>query len=141
METLSTRPLLLSRLPVRLLFLTWTVAALAAAAAAGASATTGIEAVIPVRITLTDKGVAFSHHLKPNTNSTIAVTVVNKSSKRRTFKLGWRKTHALGKGGRERFYYSFSVPGTVVWRSAGTGAKTFRGTIHVKLGSIYGAYG
>jgi hypothetical protein len=114
---------------------------LAVVAAVGASATTGIEEVIPVRITLTDKGVAFSHHLKPNTNSTIAVKVVNRSSKRRTFKLGWRKTHALQKGGYETFYYSFSVPGKVTWRSAGTNAKTFRGTIKVKLGSIYGAYG
>jgi hypothetical protein len=127
--------------PARLISLTCAVAALAAVAAVSAPATTGIEEVIPVRVTLTDKGVAFSHHLKPNTNSTIAVTVVNRSSARRTFKLGYRKTHQLQRGAHENFYYSFTVPGKVVWRSAATKGKAFQGTIKVKLAGIYGAYG
>jgi hypothetical protein len=127
--------------PVRAVCLISAVAALAGVAAGAAPATTGIEEVIPVRVTLTDKGVSFSHHLKPNTNSTIAVQVVNRSKIRRSFKLGWRKTHAIQRGGHENFYYSFSVPGNVVWRSAGSSGKTFQGKIHVKLGSIYGAYG
>jgi hypothetical protein len=127
--------------PVRALCLTSAVAALAAVAAGTAPATTGIEEVIPVRITLTDKGVSFSHRLKPTTNSTIAVQVVNRSKVRRTFRLGWRKTRALRRGAHENFYYSFSVPGNVVWRSAGTTGKAFQGKIHVKLAGIYGAYG
>jgi len=127
--------------PVRAVCVTFAVAVVAAVAAGIAPATTGIEQVIPVRITLTDKGVSFSHRLKPTTNSTIAVQVVNRSKVRRTFKLGWRKTHALQRGGHENFYYSFSVPGNVLWRSAGTSGKAFQGTIHVKLAGIYGAYG
>ena len=125
-------------MPVRAVCLTFAVAALAAIAAGSASATTGIEQVIPVKVTLTDTGVAFSHRLKPSTSSTIAVQVVNRSSKRRTFKLGWRKTHLLQRGGHENFNYSCSVPGTVRWRSAPTSGKTFQGTIKVKLAGIYG---
>lgn len=128
-------------MPARVIWLTSAAAALAAVAAGTAPATTGIEQVIPVRITLSDTGVSFSHRLRPNTNSTIAVQVVNKSRVRRTFKLGWRKTHAIQRGGHENFYYSFSVPGTVRWRSAGTSGKAFQGTIHVKLAGIYGANG
>jgi hypothetical protein len=128
--------------PARAVCLTCAVALVAAVAAGTAPATTGIEEVIPVRITLTDAGVSFSHHLKPTTNSTIAVQVVNRSKARRTFKLGWRKTHAIQRGGHENFFYSFSVPGNVVWRSAATTrGKAFQGKIHVKLAGIYGAYG
>jgi hypothetical protein len=122
-----------------LISVTLAVVALAAAAAAGAPATTGIEETIPVVITLTDKGVSFSHHLKPNTESTIAATVVNRSSKPRRFKLGWRRTKLLQLGGKERFYYSFSVPGVTRWFSTGAGLKQFHGRIFVKLGNIYGA--
>jgi hypothetical protein len=129
--------------PARAVCLTCALTAALAVAAGTASATTGIEQVIPVRITLTDKGVAFSHKLKPDTMSTVAVTVVNRSSARRTFKLGWRKTHALQRGGRENFYYSFSAPGKVRWHSVGSVGsvgKAFHGTIRVKLGSLYGGH-
>jgi hypothetical protein len=125
--------------PARVVCVTSAVVALAAAAASQAPATTGIEVTIPVTITLTDRGVAFSHKLKPNTASTIAATVVNKSSKPRRFKLGWRRTKLLQLGGREHFYYSFSVPGVTRWFSTGARAKQFHGRIFVKLGNIYGA--
>lgn len=117
------------------------VAALAAAflvGPAGAGATTGIEITIPVAVTLTDKGVHFSHRLHATTETTIRVKVTNRSSARRTFALGWRKTHALQRGGSELFYYSFHVPGRTAWHSRAVGGKTFSGTLRVTLGKPYG---
>lgn len=110
-------------------------ALVAALAAAGqVRATTGVEVVVPVKVTLTDKGVLFSHRLKPDTATTIRVKVINQSSARRFFKLGWRKTHTLQRGGTELFYYSFHTRGLTAWRSVPTGAgRTFTGSIRVKL--------
>lgn len=103
-----------------------------------AGATTGIDVTIPVAVTLTDKGVHFSHRLHATTDTTVRVKVTNRSSVRRSFALGWRKTHALKRGGVELFYYSFHVPGKTAWRSQGTGGKTFHGTLRVTLGTPYG---
>jgi hypothetical protein len=104
----------------------------------GAGATTGVEVTTPVAVTLTDKGVHFSHRLHPTTDTTIRVKVTNRSSTRRWFRLGWRKTHTLQRGGTELFYYSFNVPGRTAWRSQGAAGKTFHGTMRVKLGTPYG---
>jgi hypothetical protein len=98
-----------------------------------AAATTGVDVTVPVKVTLTDRGVSFSHRLKPTTNTTLAVRVINRSSLRRRFTLGWRKTHLLQRGGVEEFFFTFYAPGKVVWRSAASDGKDFRGTIRVKL--------
>jgi hypothetical protein len=102
-------------------------------AASRAQATTGLEITIPVRITLTDKGVTFSHKLRPTTDTTIAARVVNRSSKPRWFKLAWRKTHTLQRGGSEVLYFSFRVAGKTKWSSGAAGGKTFRGAFTVRF--------
>jgi hypothetical protein len=99
----------------------------------GSTATTGVDVTVPVKVTLTDRGVSFSHRLKPTTNTTLAVRVINRSHTVRRFTLGWRKTHMLQRGGHEEFYFTFYTPGKIAWRSAASSAKDFRGTIRVKL--------
>jgi len=98
-----------------------------------AGATTGIEVTIPVTVSLTDTGVKFSAKLDATTDTTLQVRVVNRSSARRWFQLGWRKTHLLRRGAVEYFYYSFHVPGRVVWRSDGPSVRAFKGSLGVRL--------
>jgi hypothetical protein len=98
-----------------------------------ARATTGIEVTVPVTVSLSDAGVKFSRKLDATTDTTLQVKVVNRSSTRRWFQLGWRRTHLLRPRGVEYFYYSFHVPGRVAWRSGGTGGKAFRGSLRVRL--------
>jgi hypothetical protein len=107
--------------------------ALGLALSAQAAATTGIEVTVPVTVSLTDRGVQFSKKLDATTDTTLQVKVVNRSSSRRSFQLGWRRTHLLRPRGVEYFYYSFHVPGKVAWRSTGRAAKPFRGTLRVRL--------
>lgn len=107
------------------------IAALMLAVPAGA--TTGIEVTVPVTVSLTDRGVAFSKKPDATTDTTLQVKVVNRSSSRRWFKLGWRKTHLLRHGGVEYFYYSFHVPGRVAWHSTARAGKAYQGSIRVRL--------
>ena len=105
----------------------------ALALAVPVGATTGIEVTVPVTVSLTDKGVSFSKKVDATTDTTLQVKVVNRSSARRWFELGWRKTHLLRRGGVEYFYYSFHVPGRVAWHSTARGGKAYRGSLRVRL--------
>lgn len=99
----------------------------------GAGATTGTEIVVPVKATLTDSGVRFVYRMRPNTQTTFLVTVRNRSTSRRTFSLGFRKTRMLPRGTSQTFFYSFQRPGRAYWRSTGAGGKTYRGFFRVRL--------
>ena len=116
------------------------VAAAALLAAGTAPATTGIEQVIPVRITLTDKGVAFSHRLKPTTNSTIAVQVVNSRGAPHVQARLAQDARDPARRPRELLLQLLG-PRERALALAGTTGKAFHGTIHVKLAGIYNAYG
>jgi hypothetical protein len=107
----------------------------------GAGATTGIEATVPVRVTLSDSGVTFSPKLHPDTNTTLAVRVVNRSASPRTFTFGFRRTHPLKKGSAVLFYYTFHVAGKVPWRSHATRGKTFAGRTNVSIARMFSGEG
>jgi hypothetical protein len=102
----------------------------------GASATTGIETSTPVRVILTDKGAVFTpalKKLKPDTDTTYEIKVINRTSKPGSFRIGYRATKRLRKGASQFFYFSFHLIGDVKW-SAHSGKKTTRhGVFHVKL--------
>ena len=115
------------------------VAALASPPSAGA--TTGIEATVPVRVTLSDSGVLFSPKLHPDTNTTLVVRVVNRSSSPRTFTFGFRQTPPLKKGGAVLFYYTFHIAGKVPWRSHAAGGKTFAGLTNVSIAKMFSGDG
>lgn len=93
-----------------------------------------------VQVTLTDKGVRIlPRRLRPTQNTTLAVRVVNRSAVRRWFKLGWRKTRPIQRGGSYDFYFGFYAPGRVAWRAGGADGKSFRGGFEVAAGfSNYG---
>jgi hypothetical protein len=112
------------------------LAAAALALPVGASATTGIESSTPVRVILTDKGPVFTPalaKLKPDTDSTYEIKVINKTSKPGSFRVGYRATKTLRKGASQFFYFSFHLVGNVKW-SAKSGSKTTKnGVFHVHL--------
>ena len=115
------------------------VAALASPPIAGA--TTGIEATVPVRVTLSDSGVSFSPKLHPDTNTTLVVRVINRSSSPRTFTFGFRWTPPLKKGSAVLFYYTFHIAGKVSWRSHAAGGKTFAGLTKVSIAKMFSGGG
>ncbi|MDQ1726730.1 MAG: hypothetical protein QOK14_775 [Frankiaceae bacterium] len=84
-----------------------------------ASATTGIETSVAVRVVLTDKGAVWTPALKklhPDTDTTFEVKVVNKTAQAHSFRLGYRETKVLPKGASQFFYYSFHVVGRTAWQ-------------------------
>lgn len=93
-----------------------------------ASATTGIETSVAVRVVLTDNGAVWTPALKklhPDTDTTFEVKVVNKTAQAHSFRLGYRETRVLPKGASQFFYYSFHLVGPTAWQ--------------VKHGSVHGA--
>ena len=93
-----------------------------------ASATTGIETSVPVRVVLTDKGAVWTPaltKLHPDTDTTFELKVVNKTAQAHSFRLGYRETKVLPKGASQFFYYSFHLIGQTAWQ--------------VKHGSVQGA--
>jgi hypothetical protein len=111
----------------------WTVVLVAAN---GATATTAPETTTDVKVTLTDAGVVFKPRVRPNTDTTLVVKVVNSAKKRRWFRLGGRQTQLLRRGASELFYYSFHLAGPVKWASGGGGGKTVAGRLHVRVASF-----
>ena len=104
---------------------------LASALPATAGATTGIEVTTPVQVTLTDAGVKFDKVIKPTTDTTLQIRVTNKSSKRRSFRIGDRETHKLRKGQSEFLYFSFHLIGLVPWRSQAAAKGQYAGQFKV----------
>jgi hypothetical protein len=93
-----------------------------------ASATTGIETSVPVRVVLTDKGAVWTpalHKLHPDTDTTFEIKVINRTAQAHSFRLGYRETKVLPKGASQFFYYSFHLVGRTAWQ--------------VKHGSVQGA--
>jgi hypothetical protein len=83
-----------------------------------ASATTGIETSVPVRVVLTDKGAMWTPPLKklhPDTDTTFEIRFVNRTSQPHSFKIGYRETKVLPKGASQFFYYSFHLIGPTPW--------------------------
>jgi hypothetical protein len=115
------------------------IAALAAGAVAlpgGAAATTGIEVTIPIKVTITDRGVVFTpavRKLHPDTDTTYQVRVVNRASRTHSFRIGYRATKPLAKGASEDFYFTFHTVGKVRWRAYNAKAPSAMGTFDVKL--------
>lgn len=100
--------------------------------AASVSATTAPDLVTKVRVTLTNASVLFApKNLRPDTDTTFVVQVVNRASSQRWFSLAGRQTTSLQPGGKQYFYYSFSFAGTIHWKSGGANGKLFAGEIAV----------
>jgi hypothetical protein len=119
---------------------TWLlVAAVASVAAAtfasAAPATTGAELVIPMRVTLTDRGIHFSARPRVDLDTTVLFLVTNRSSGRRWFQIGGprteRRTRVLRHGATDRFYFVFRVRGRVPYKSGGPSAPVRAGTFRV----------
>jgi hypothetical protein len=114
------------------------LAAVALAFPVAASATTGVETSLPVRVVLTEQGALWTpalSKLHPDTDTTYEIKVINRSSEAHSFKLGYRETKILPKGGSQFFYYSFHLIGPIRWQAKhghvqGAG---FHGTFQVKL--------
>lgn len=95
------------------------VAAIALVLPFGASATTGIETTVPVRVVLTDKGAVWTPALKklhPDTDTTFELKVINKTRQAHSFKIGYRETRVLRKGASQFFFYSFHLIGKTPWQ-------------------------
>jgi hypothetical protein len=115
--------------------------ALGAAAAAvsfpaAAPATTGAELIIPLRATLTDRGVVFSAPPRVDLDTTVLFLVTNKGTQARWFQVGTRsttlrRTRLLRRGQSTRFYYVFRIRGTVPYRSDGPTARLRTGIFRV----------
>ena len=104
-----------------------------------AMTTTGIETTVSVRVTLSDRGVMFSPRLRADTNTTIEVKVINRSSVARRFRFGFRETRSLRPRAAAFFYYSFHLAGRVQWRSRPTArGRTFFGKTHVAVAPMFG---
>jgi hypothetical protein len=103
-----------------------------------ASATTGIETSLPVRVVLTEKGAIWSpalSRLHPDTDTTFEIKVINRSAEPHSFKIGYRETKILPKGASQFFYYSFHLVGRTAWQAkhGDVRAAGFHGTFRVKL--------
>lgn len=83
--------------------------------------TTGTQTDLKELVTLTDKGVVWRpalHRRTATTGTTVKLHVVNKASQPHWFAIGKRKTKPLAAGGGSAtFFYSFTKPGTVIWRT------------------------
>lgn len=105
----------------------WGVAALALVLAslvlaAGVSATTAPDITTNLKVTLTAKAVLFDPgKVRPDTDTTFVIKVINEARVVRWFSLGGRKTPLLAQGKSQLFYYSCSFAGPIVWKSGGTG--------------------
>jgi hypothetical protein len=103
-----------------------------------ASATTGIETSVPVKVVLTEQGAVWTPALRklhPDTDTTYEIKVINQSAQAHSFRIGYRETKILQKGGSQFFFYSFHLIGQTPWQAKhgnvqGTG---FHGTFRVKL--------
>jgi hypothetical protein len=83
-----------------------------------ASATTGIETSVPVKVVLTEKGAVWTpalSKLHPDTDTTFEIKVINKTSQPHSFKIGYRETKVLPKGASQFFFYSFHLIGKTPW--------------------------
>jgi hypothetical protein len=106
-------------------------------AAHRATATTAPDVITDVKVTLTAHGVIFRpRRVRPDTDTTLIVKVVNSAKSRRWFQLGGRKTQFLRRGGSELFYYSFHLAGPVKWLSGGVSGKTVAGHLYVRVASF-----
>jgi hypothetical protein len=104
--------------------------------APAAGATTGIEVTVPVKVAITEGGVVFTPaatRLHPDTDTTYQVRVVNRTSARRAFQLGYRKTRLLAKGASEDFYFTFHAVGKIRWSAGDVKTPRASGTFDVKL--------
>ncbi len=84
-----------------------------------ASATTGIETSVPVRVVLTDKGAVWTPalgKLHPDTDTTFEIKVINKTAQAHSFRIGYRETSVLPKGASQFFFYSFHLVGKTAWQ-------------------------
>ena len=103
-----------------------------------ASATTGIQVTVPVRVVLTGKGAVWTPalaKLHPDTDTTFEIKVINKTAQAHSFRLGYRETKVLPKGASQFFFYSFHLVGPTAWQVKhgtvqGAGQS---GVFHVKL--------
>jgi hypothetical protein len=103
----------------RRLLLVLGVTAAALAAPLGASATTGIETTVPVKVVLTEKGTVWTpalSKLHPDTDTTFEIKVVNRSTQPHSFKIGYRETKVLPKGHSQFFYFAFHLIGKTPWQ-------------------------
>jgi hypothetical protein len=73
------------------------------------------------------------HELHPDTDTTYQVRVVNRTSARRAFRLGYRKTRLLAKGATEDFYFTFHAVGKIGWSAGDRKTPRSSGTFDVKL--------
>lgn len=115
-------------------------AALGLALPGAAPATTGIEVTVPIKVTLSDSGVVFKPavgKLHPDTDTTYQVRVVNRSSAKRTFRLGYRSTKPLAHGATEDFYFTFHAVGTISWSAGNLQARGAKGVFDVKLAKTF----
>jgi hypothetical protein len=86
----------------------------------GASATTGIETSVPVRVVLTTNGAVWTpavSKLHPDTDTTFEIKVINKTAEAHSFKIGYRETKVLARGASQFFYFSFHLVGPTVWQA------------------------
>lgn len=100
-----------------------------------ALATTGTQTDLRAKVTITAKGTSWSparaRHHSATTGTTVRIRVVNQGPGRHWFRLGTRKTKPLAKGASATFFYNFTKPGHVTWRSGpehdlGAGVITVR---------------
>ena len=103
-----------------------------------ASATTGIETSVPVRVVLTDKGAVWTPalaKLHPDTDTTFEIKVVNKTAQAHSFRLGYRETRVLPRGASQFFYYAFHLVGPTPWqvKHGNVHGAGHSGVFHVKL--------
>jgi hypothetical protein len=106
------------------------------AAASAAPQTTGPELIIPMRVTLSDRGPVLSAAPQVDLETTVFFIVTNRSSKPRWFSIGndratTRRTHVLKRGTSERFYFVFRVRGKVRYQSGGPAVATRGGLFRV----------
>jgi hypothetical protein len=112
-------------------------AALAASTASfAAPQTTGTELIIPMRVTLNDRGPVLSAAPEVDLETTILFIVTNRSSKPRWFSIGntratMRRTHVLRRGKSERFYFVFRVRGKIRYESGGPAVPARGGLFRV----------
>jgi hypothetical protein len=104
---------------------------------AAASATTGIETTVPVKVVLTDKGVVWTpalNKLRADTDTTFEIKVVNKATQPHSFKIGYRETKVLPKGSSQFVYFAFHLIGKTPWQvKGGTVGSGQSGKIDVKM--------
>jgi hypothetical protein len=103
-----------------------------------ASATTGIERSVPVRVVLTDSGAVWTpaiSKLHPDTDTTFEIKVINKTTQPHSFKIGYRETKLLPSNGSQFFYYSFHLIGQTSWqvRHGNVQGSGHSGKLTVKL--------